>query len=93
MKTLSVGIGGNGVQSLAAIKRKMNSYEQFHKDQGNPVNNNDEFLFIDTDTKDILGIPGVNLENDFVSLDMTPATQYTHEMENASDDANRFFEW
>ena len=93
MKTLYVGIGGNGVKTLAAIKRKMDSYVQFKLASGNPVNNNDEFLFVDTDTKDIQEIPNVNLTNDFVSLNTTPATQFSYENSNACDDADRFFEW
>lgn len=93
MKTLYIGIGGNGVKTLAAIKRKMESYEQFRRANGDQVINNDEFLFLDTDTKDILGIPGVDLEKDFVSLDITPATQYDWEKDHSSADATRFFEW
>lgn len=93
MKTLYIGIGGNGVKTLAAIKRKMGAYEQFAVAHGNPVNNNDEFLFIDTDTKDIKGIPGFRENEDYVSLNITPATQYAYEKDHFSADASRFLEW
>lgn len=93
MKTLYIGIGGNGVKTLAAIKRKMDSYEQFSAARGQQINNNDEFLFLDTDTKDIQEIPNVDLTRDFVSLNTTPATQYEYERTHVSDDANRFFDW
>ena len=92
MKTLYIGLGGQGVRTLAAIKRKMDSYAQFAEARGHQVNYNDEFLFLDTDTKDIQEIPNVNY-NDFVSLNTTSATLYNYERTHVSDDANRFFEW
>ena len=63
MKTLYIGLGGQGVKTLAAIKRKMESYEQFAVAHGMVVNNTDEFLYIDTDIKDIQEIPGVNFQD------------------------------
>ena len=93
MKTLYVGIGGNGVKTLAAIKRKMDSYVQFAAARGHLIYNNDEFLFVDTDTNDIQNIPGFQEAEDFVSLNTTPATQHNHEKTHPSTDATRFFEW
>ena len=93
MKTLYIGIGGNGVKTLAAIRRKMDSYVQFAAARGQQITNNDEFLFVDTDTKDIQEIPGFDETTDFVSLNTTPATQYNYEITHRSDDATRFSEW
>ena len=93
MKTLYVGLGGQGVKTLAAIQRKMDSYVQFAAARGQQITYNDEFLFLDTDTKDIQEIPGVRLPDDFVSLNTTPATQYQYERTHASDNATRLLEW
>ena len=102
MKTLFIGLGGNGVKAVSTINKKLKSYYSFLKQNNNLIVNpnlsiadieTDEFLFIDTEYNAIVNqVEDIN--NDAIILRTTSLAVWNSQEAIPKDPSSlRFFSW
>ena len=102
MKTLFIGLGGNGVKTAASVRRRLKSYYSYL--QQNPallLNPNlnvsdfdtDEYLFIDTEQAEITKDSSINLATEALILNTNSQSVWDSQTVAHHATGKRFFEW